>query len=100
MHRVRHGLVMVAGEPCSVPAAAHSALYLQMPSLAVSKTLGAHAHIQAFRRQRARFVNERVGPGAGRRQASTGHDAQHIENWRGLANQKLAQMVAMSGRRC
>jgi len=66
MRRVRHGLVMVAGEPGSVPAAAHSVLCLQMPSLAVCKTLGAHARIQAFRRMRARFLNERAGPGAGR----------------------------------
>jgi len=66
MRRVRHGLVMVAGEPGSVPAAAHSVLCLQMPSLTVCKTLGAHARIQAFRRMRARFLNERAGPGAGR----------------------------------
>jgi len=50
MRRVRHGPVMVAGKPGSVPADAHSALCLQMPSLAVCKTLGAHARIQAFRR--------------------------------------------------
>jgi len=68
MRRMRNGLVMVAGEPGSVPAAAHSALCLQMPSLAVSKTLGAHARIQAFRRLRARFLNERAGPGAGCRE--------------------------------
>jgi len=68
MRRVRHGPVMVAGESGSVPAAAHPALYLQMPSLAACKTLGAHALIQAFRRLRARFLNERAGPGAGRKE--------------------------------
>ena len=36
--RVCHGPVMVAGEPGSVPAAAHSDLCLQMPSLDGSKT--------------------------------------------------------------
>jgi len=56
MRRVRHGPVMVACEEGSVPAAAHSALCLQMLSLTAFKTLGAHAHIQAFRRLRARFV--------------------------------------------
>jgi len=35
MRRVRHGPVMVAGESGSVPAVAHLALCLQMPSLAV-----------------------------------------------------------------
>jgi len=100
MRRVYHGLVMVLVEPGSVPAVAHSALCLQMPSLAVRKTFGAHAHIQAFRRLRARFLNEQAGPGAGRRRASAGHDAQHIKNWRGAANKQLAQMLAISGRRC
>ena len=68
MRRVRHGPVMVAGKPGSVPVAAHSALYLQMPSLTVSKTLGAHARMEVFRCLRARFLNERAGPGAGRRE--------------------------------
>jgi len=95
MRRVR---VMVAGEPGSVTAAAHSALCLQVPILVVCRTLGAHPRIQAFRRLRARFLNERAGPGAGRRRASAGHDAQHIKSWRDAANQKLAQMLAMSGR--
>jgi len=65
MRRVRQGPVMVAGEPGSAPAAAHSALCLQLLILAACKTLGAHARIQAFRRLRDRFLNERAGPGAG-----------------------------------
>jgi len=68
LRRVRHGLVMVAGEAGSVPAAAHSALCLQMLSLTACKTLGARARIQAFRRLRARFLNQVAGPGAGRRE--------------------------------
>ena len=68
MRRVRHGLVMVAGEPDSVPTGAHSALCLQIPRLSVNKLLGAHARIQTFRRLRARFLNERARPGAGRRE--------------------------------
>ena len=68
MRRVRHDPVMVAGEPDSVSAAAHSALCLQIPSLVVCKTLGAHARIQAFRRLRARFLNQRAGPGDSRRE--------------------------------
>jgi len=68
MRHVRHDPVMVEGEPGSVPAAAHSALCLQVPNLVVSKTLGAHARIQAFRRLRARFLNQRARPGAGRRE--------------------------------
>ena len=68
MRRVRHGPVMVACEEGSVPAAAHSALCLQMLSLTACKTLGARARIQAFRRLRARFLNQVAGPGAGRRE--------------------------------
>jgi len=49
------GLVIVAVEPDSVPAAAHLASYLQLPGLAACKTLDAHACIQAFRRRCARF---------------------------------------------
>jgi len=92
MRRVRHGQVMVVGEPGSVRAAAHSRRHmcLQMPRLTASKTLGAHARIQAFRRLHARFLNERARPGAGRRRASAGHDAQHIKSWRGAAIKKLA----------
>jgi len=55
---------MVAGEPGSVPAAAHPALCLRLPNLAACQILGAHAHIQAFRRLRARFLNEQAGTGA------------------------------------
>ena len=99
MRRVRHGPLMVAYKPVSVLAAAHSTLYLQMPSLTVFKTLGAHARIQEFRCLRARFLNERAGPGAGRRRASADYDAQYIKRWRGAANKKLTQMPAMSGRR-
>ena len=73
MHHVHHGPVMVAGEPGSVPAVAHSVLCLQLPSLAACKTLGAHVHFQVFKCLRARFLNKRAGPGAGRRRASTGH---------------------------
>jgi len=46
MCHVRHDPVMVAGEPGIVPPIAHSVLCLQMPSLTVSKTLGAHTRIQ------------------------------------------------------
>jgi len=64
---------MVAGEPGSVPAAVHSALCLQLPSLAVCKTLGTHARIQTFRRLCARFLNELARPGAGRREERQWH---------------------------
>jgi len=63
MRRVRHGPVIVAAETVSVPVVAHSPLCLQMSSLTVIKTLGAHARIQAVRRLRARFLNERTGSG-------------------------------------
>jgi len=59
------GPVIVAGEPDSMPAAAYSASCLQLPSLAVCKTLGAHLCIQAFRRRFARFLNKRAGWAAG-----------------------------------
>jgi len=98
MRRVRHGPVMVAGEEGSVPATAHSALCMQMPSLAAFKMLSAHARIQAFRRLRARFFDR--ASRAGRWATSTGHDAQYIKSWRDAAHKKLAQMLAMSGRRC
>jgi len=64
MRLVQHVPVMAAAEPDSVPAGAHSSLCLQMPSLSVRKTLGAHARIQAFRRLRARFLNKQARPGA------------------------------------
>ena len=73
---------MVAGEPDSMPAHAHLTLCLHLSSLAGRKTLGAHARIQAFRRQCARFFERaslvgwalgvktgQIGPGAGSERA-------------------------------
>jgi len=70
MRRGRQGPVMVAGEPGSVPETAQSALCLQLPTLPACKTLGSRAHIQAFRRPCARFLNERARPDRSKRGGS------------------------------